>query len=94
MTKSTLHAVHDHMLRELAVFGAHVDDVAYCPHKPHEGCLCRKPQPKMLFDLAKKHHIDLASSYMVGDREQDVEAGRMAGTKTVLVGKREDRLTC
>ncbi|WP_284141628.1 HAD hydrolase-like protein [Virgibacillus sp. LDC-1] len=75
MTQSTLHAVHQQMLRKLAVFGAHVDDIAYCSHKPHEGCPCRKPQPKMLLDLAKKHHIDLARSYMVGERKQDIEAG-------------------
>jgi D-glycero-D-manno-heptose 1,7-bisphosphate phosphatase len=43
----------------------------------------------MLFALAKKHWIDLANSYMVGDRLPDIEAGKGAGAKTVLIGTRE-----
>lgn len=89
MREAALEKVHEKMKRDLAEFEARVDDVAYCPHKPHAGCACRKPKPQMLLDLAKKHSIDLEQSYMVGDRDPDIEAGREAGTQTVLVGERE-----
>ena len=89
MKESALDQVHQKMVKDLAKFGARIDDIAYCPHKPHAGCACRKPEPQMLVDLAKKHDIDLTNSYMIGDREPDIEAGKRAGTTTVLVGNRE-----
>lgn len=89
MKESALKAVHEKMKDDLAEFGAAIDDIAYCPHKPKAGCACRKPEPQMLVDLAEKHDIDLEASYMVGDREPDIEAGRKAGTKTVLIGGRD-----
>jgi D-glycero-D-manno-heptose 1,7-bisphosphate phosphatase len=89
MRETALESVHQKMMDDLAGFGARIDDISYCPHKPHEGCACRKPRPQMLLDLAEKHHIDLENSYMVGDRDPDIEAGKKAGTKTVLVGNRE-----
>ncbi|SET54352.1 D-glycero-D-manno-heptose 1,7-bisphosphate phosphatase [Oceanobacillus limi] len=90
MKETGLHAVHEQMAKDLEGYGAYVDDVSYCPHKPHAGCACRKPEPKMIIDLAKKHRIDIKRSYMVGDREPDIVAGKQAGTKTVLVGNRRE----
>lgn len=87
MTEGNLHQIHRKMMEELAREGAVIDDIAYCPHKPKEGCVCRKPEPKMITDLAERYHINLAESYMVGDRETDVEAGIRAGTKTILLGE-------
>ncbi|MBB6454761.1 D-glycero-D-manno-heptose 1,7-bisphosphate phosphatase [Salirhabdus euzebyi] len=89
MKESALQDVHKKMEEDLAKIGAYVDEVVYCPHKPHANCACRKPKPKMLFDLAAKYDIDLAQSYMVGDREPDIIAGREAGTRTILIGERE-----
>jgi D-glycero-D-manno-heptose 1,7-bisphosphate phosphatase len=89
MREKTLEDVHQKMKGDLAKYGARIDDVAYCPHKPYAGCACRKPGPQMLIDLAEKHHVDLEKSFMVGDRDPDIEAGKAAGTKTVLVGTRE-----
>jgi D-glycero-D-manno-heptose 1,7-bisphosphate phosphatase len=91
MEESVLQDVHTKMTADLKVFGAEIDDVAYCPHKPKAGCACRKPKPKMILDLADKHQIDLAKSYMIGDREPDIEAGKEAGVKTILVGERADQ---
>src|SRR5699024_8157502 len=88
MSEADLYAVHDKIRADLAVYGAHIDDIAYCPHKPHEGCACRKPGAQMILTLAEKHHVELAKSYMIGDREVDVEAGRRAGLQTILVGSR------
>ena len=62
-----------------------VDDYVYCPHDSSEGCVCRKPNPKMLLDMAEKCDINLQESYMVGDMDSDILAGKNAGAKTILV---------
>ncbi|MCX6994041.1 MAG: HAD-IIIA family hydrolase [Kiritimatiellaeota bacterium] len=59
-------------------------DVVYCPHDAGE-CECRKPAPGMLQAMARKHNLDLAASWMVGDAETDIEAGRRAGCRTIRV---------
>jgi len=89
MTRTELEAIHQKMSQDLATYGAEIDDIAYCAHRPKAGCPCRKPKPNMILDLAKKHHIELKESYMVGDRAPDIEAGKRAGVTTVLVGHRE-----
>ena len=72
--------------------GARLDDQFYCPHLPDgtvpaytQACRCRKPEPGMLEDAAAKHGLDLAASYMIGDKSTDVEVGQRAGCKTVLL---------
>jgi len=65
-------------------------DVLYCPH--HAGsCACRKPKPGMLLEAARRHDIDLAASWMIGDSLRDIQAGRAAGCRTILVGEAADR---
>ncbi|RBP08091.1 HAD-IIIA family hydrolase [Rossellomorea aquimaris] len=85
LSHKQLQSIHDHMLREIEKAGGFIQEVSCCTHKPHEGCKCRKPEAGMLLDLARKHDIDIAQSYMVGDREVDIEAGRKAGCTTVLL---------
>lgn len=92
MQETALQKVHKKMKADLAECGAKVDDIAYCPHKPHAGCACRKPKPQMIFNLAEKHEIDLANSYMIGDRELDIQAGKEAGTQTILIGDRHEHV--
>jgi len=87
MKEAQLIKIHEHMVNELKKSSAIIHDVAYCPHKPKEGCECRKPGSKMILDLAKKYDIDLSKSYMVGDTDTDIQAGKKAGTKTVFLGK-------
>lgn len=87
LRESQLHAIHDHMINELKKRGAIIHDVAYCPHKPKAGCECRKPQPKMLIDIANRYNIDLSRSYMIGDTYTDIQAGKKAGTKGVFLGE-------
>ncbi len=60
-------------------------DIAYCPHEA-DVCKCRKPLPGMLVSIARRHGIDLGLSWMIGDSPTDIEAGRRAGCRTVLVG--------
>jgi D-sedoheptulose 7-phosphate isomerase len=62
-----------------------VDDVFYCPHHRSEGCRCYKPALGMLEDAVARWDVDLASSYVVGDRWRDVDAGRAAGCYSILI---------
>ncbi|MDD5382045.1 MAG: D-glycero-beta-D-manno-heptose 1,7-bisphosphate 7-phosphatase [Candidatus Margulisbacteria bacterium] len=72
--------------------GAHLDGLYYCPHHPEHGvypykqvCECRKPHPGLIKRAARDLKIDLARSYMVGDKATDIEAGKRAEIKTVFV---------
>ena len=62
-----------------------LDDIRVCYHDDGDDCSCRKPQPGMLLAAARDWDIDLAASYMVGDRWRDIEAGARAGCVTVLI---------
>lgn len=62
-----------------------VDRVLLCPHDDSDGCPCRKPKPGMLLQLASEEGLDLESSFMVGDSAKDVQAGRSAGCRTILL---------
>ena len=85
LTIEELNSLHQRMCRELAAVGAKIDGVYYCPHEEDPPCSCRKPEPGMLFAAAGDHHIDLASSWMIGDSEKDVGAGRTAGCRTARI---------
>ena len=86
MSESALHGIHASMQRELEErSGAGFDAIYYCPHASDAGCACRKPAPGMILDAARDHGIDLAHSWMIGDSESDVVAGRAAGCRTILV---------
>lgn len=78
-------ALRDVRLRLEALLGLDLDDFLFCPHGPTDGCACRKPEPGMLLDAAAEHGIDLAASWMIGDILNDVEAGRRAGCRTILI---------
>ena len=69
-----------------------LDDVFVCFHQDSDHCDCRKPQPGMILEGARKYNVDLAESFMVGDRWRDVEAGQNAGCRTVFIdGGYEER---
>lgn len=83
---------HRSISERLEAGGAHVDAYYYCPHHPsgiveglNHACDCRKPRPGLLLRAAADLDIDLGRSYLVGDRWHDLEAGRAAGTRAVLV---------
>jgi D-glycero-D-manno-heptose 1,7-bisphosphate phosphatase len=63
--------------------GAPIDAAYFCLHAPEDGCLCRKPSPALVQQAAREHSIDLAESFMIGDRETDIQCGRSAGCATV-----------
>ncbi|BCD62727.1 D-glycero-D-manno-heptose 1,7-bisphosphate phosphatase [Nitratiruptor sp. YY08-26] len=76
----------NYMVEELRKRGIEITDIFFCPHAPEENCSCRKPKPAMILEAAKKHNIDLQRSFMVGDKQSDIEAARNAGVgKAILL---------
>lgn len=91
-TKAFLTALTAGLQEALARGGAPLDGVYYCLHHPHalvdryhQECSCRKPRPGLLLQAAQDHGIALDGSYLIGDRMIDVQAGREAGCRTILV---------
>ena len=95
-TFDQLKAIHEKLETELGKDGAFLDAIYYCPHHTDKGfegelpdyktdCDCRKPKPGLLLRAAKDWNIDLAQSYMIGDSERDIQAGRNAGVKEALL---------
>ena len=85
MTEAALQQMHERMTGDLARAGAKIDATFYCPHDIEPRCDCRKPAPGMLLSAARLHGIDLRASWMIGDSDNDVEAGVSAGCKTARV---------
>jgi D-glycero-D-manno-heptose 1,7-bisphosphate phosphatase len=83
---SALRDIERRIQRDLAGFGCRVEAFRYCVHDLDDECECRKPRPGMLRELALDLDLALADSWMIGDTESDVAAGRAAGCRTVLVG--------
>jgi D-glycero-D-manno-heptose 1,7-bisphosphate phosphatase len=91
-TEDLVNVVHDRLRSMLAKKGAQLDAVYYCPHHPREGkppyqadCNCRKPRPGMIEQACRELPVDLARSYMVGDKISDSEFGHRLGLRTVMV---------
>lgn len=100
VTVSELQLIHNKMETLLGDEGAYLDAIYYCPHHPHKGydgeipelkidCNCRKPKSGMLVKAAHDFNIDLSQSWMIGDGENDIKAGKAAGCKTALIGEGE-----
>ena len=97
LSVSGLREIHNKMETLLGNEGAYLDAIYICPHHPDKGydgevselkidCQCRKPKPGMLISAAIDLNIDLSSSWIVGDSERDILAGRSAGCRTALIG--------
>ena len=85
--EATLEIIHAKMKAELERGGAYIDGVYYCPHHPDDDCACRKPKPELILRAAGDFGIDLKSSFMVGDQAKDVESGKAAGCRTILINQ-------
>lgn len=92
MTHDDVRAVHEKMLAETERAGGRIDAVYYCPHRPDEGCSCRKPAPGMAYQAQRDFpHIAFHDTWMVGDSLSDMQMGVSLGMHTALiVGKDED----
>src|SRR5438034_4752518 len=77
--------IHEKLRSKLASFGCSLDGIYYCPHRPDEGCSCRKPEPGLILKAASDLGIDVETSYMIGDKEIDLEAARRAGCHGIRV---------
>lgn len=91
-TEDELRLIHARMINELWKQGARIDGVYYCPHHPDYGderyrreCECRKPGPGMLQAAAREHKIDLARSFVIGDKASDINLASGAGAQGMLV---------
>jgi D-glycero-D-manno-heptose 1,7-bisphosphate phosphatase len=84
-THDAMEQIHRYLDQQFGAGGVKFDGYYVCPHHPEDKCDCRKPHPKFLLDAARDHGLDLATSYMVGDRPTDIETGINAGTRTVLL---------
>lgn len=102
VTFSELEAIHNKMETLLGMEGAYIDGLYFCPHHPDKGyegevpelkidCKCRKPRPGMLLQAALDYHINPGQSWMVGDEEKDIVAGRNAGCRTALIDEDKKR---
>jgi len=92
ITEDMLQTIDKTLHKHILSGGAHLDGIYYCPHHAEHGhypykqdCECRKPHPGLIKKAARDLNLDLSQSYMVGDKATDIEAGKRAGTKTIMV---------
>ncbi len=84
-THDDLARIHEKLQSELKRMACYIDAIYYCPHVPEERCSCRKPQPGLILKAAKDLGIDVNDSWMIGDKEIDLEAAKRAGCRGVRV---------
>lgn len=78
-----MEAVQDRFLEILGAGGVTLAESCFCPHAKTDGCGCRKPFPRLVIEAAERHFIDLAASFMIGDRDTDIFCGKNAGCATI-----------
>jgi D-glycero-D-manno-heptose 1,7-bisphosphate phosphatase len=85
LTPGDVERVNARLLELLEAEGTTLDAILWCPHSPDDGCACRKPQRTLPDRAAVAFGADLARSFFVGDKKDDVDAGRAVGATTFLV---------
>ena len=85
LEEQELQKINALLKQKLAERKAVLDSIYYCPHHPNDQCTCRKPKIGMFEQAVKDHAINLKKSFIIGDREFDIHAGKRAGCKTILV---------
>jgi D-glycero-D-manno-heptose 1,7-bisphosphate phosphatase len=86
MALTELESMHRRLCQAVLASGGRITDIFYCPHRPDEGCDCRKPKPGLILAAGERYGIDLSRTVMVGDSARDILAGQAAGCgRTVLV---------
>jgi D-glycero-D-manno-heptose 1,7-bisphosphate phosphatase len=84
LERGVVTAIHDFMCRLLPIDRV---EVCFHPGKGQSDCECRKPRPGMLLSAARALQVDLARSWMVGDRWRDIDCGRAAGCRTIFIDR-------
>ena len=86
MTEVDLNTLHFKMQQKIEYYGGRIDKIYYCPHLESDNCLCRKPKPGMIKNaIIDFPEIKIDHSYLVGDSDSDIEAGRIMQLKTIKV---------
>jgi D-glycero-D-manno-heptose 1,7-bisphosphate phosphatase len=83
VARETIDGINDALRAVLPM----IDDVRVCPHDNRDNCHCRKPKAGLILDAAAAYQVDLAGSFMVGDRWRDIDCGAHAGVRTILVDR-------
>jgi histidinol-phosphate phosphatase family protein len=86
-SERTLSAIHAKMCREFEESGARIDAIYYCPHHPEDDCECRKPKTMLFEKAVTDFGIDVEGSFVIGDTQMDISAGKAMGCKSVLVAR-------
>ena len=84
-SEEDLQLMNEKMQRMLSSRGASVDGIFYCPHGPEANCICRKPKPGLLYQIARRFDVDLTRTVVVGDSITDIQAAKMANALPALV---------
>lgn len=92
MSREDLEVIHSRLESELLKTGASIDGFYYCLHRPEDNCDCRKPKAGLLLQAARENYLDLTKTVFIGDDGKDLEAGKAAGSKTILVGAKTNLL--
>jgi len=84
-TAEALAATNQHMAQTVEAAGGHLAGIYVCPHRPEDGCVCRKPRPGLLLQIEADFGISLKDVPVVGDSYRDLEAAWSVGARAVLV---------
>ncbi len=84
-THEGLDRLHRYMIDTIREHGGDITAVYYCPHWTPDKCRCRKPEPGLLLDAMEDFGIDPSTTFFIGDAARDIEAGKRAGVKTILI---------
>lgn len=92
LSEDDVRSVHEHIDRTFLEYGIRFSEYAYCPHNPvgdiepyNVVCTCRKPKPGLFRKIIDSYDVDVSRSWMIGDTERDMKAGKSCGLRTILV---------
>ena len=81
---------NNHLIKTLKKYNIKIEKTYYCPHKPEDNCVCRKPKTKFLKDAEKEFGIDLGKSFVIGDRKSDMKLGINCNCKTIFIANKDN----
>jgi D-glycero-D-manno-heptose 1,7-bisphosphate phosphatase len=89
-SEADAHKFNRYLIDELQKKTVTITDVFMCSHAPEDKCDCRKPSPKLILEAIEKYDIDASGSFMLGDKQSDVDCGRNAGVKSYLIDEQRN----
>lgn len=90
---ATFLAIQEKLTQELTAVGGHIDYLAYCPHLPTDDCVCRKPRPGLLQQIAEHFACDLTAVPVIGDSARDIAAAIAMNCQPYLIASLQDQTT-